>query len=84
MSEPRCTEVDITVTAGGKVQIVKFDLQNEFSFGYSEKYTIPSDWTPERLEDWLAAKTIAIKAKVDAQAQVEQDALLEVSDWYVH
>lgn len=82
MSEPRCSEVNISVTSGGKVQIVKFDLQNEFSFGYSEKYTVPADWEPERFEEWLAAKTAAIKAKVDAFAQVEQDALLEISDWY--
>lgn len=82
MSDPVCSEVDITVTSGGKVQIVKFDLQNEFSFGYSEKYTVPADWSADRFEAWLATKTAAIKEKVDAFAQVEQDALLEVSDWY--
>lgn len=82
MSEPRCTDVEISVTAGGKIQIVKFNLQNDFGLSYSERYTIPADWSSERLEEWKASKVAAIQSKVDEYAQAEQDALLASSDWY--
>lgn len=81
MSEPTLTNVEITASTGGRVQIVKFNLQNEFGFGYTEKYTIPIDWSEERIETWQHNKMLAIKARVDEFAQVEQDALLEQSDW---
>lgn len=81
-SEPQITEVEISATAGGQVQIVKFNLQNEFSFGYTERYSIPADWDQERFEEWKERKTAEIKAKLDEQAQVEQDAMLASSDWY--
>lgn len=80
--DPRCIEVEILVATGGKAQIVQFKLSNDFSYSYSEKYTIPSDWTPEHFEAWQANKTIEIKQKIDALAQAEQDALLASSDWY--
>lgn len=82
MAEPECTGVEITVSTGGAVQIVKFNLRNDFGFAYTEKYTIPADWSAERVETWKATKTAAIKEKVDALAQLEQDALLESADWY--
>lgn len=82
MSDPVCTEVEISATSAGHVQIVKFNLRNDFGLTYSEKYTIPSDWSEERLETWRQTKTDALKAKVEAYAQVEQDALLAASDWY--
>lgn len=82
MSEPRCTEVEITASTGGSVQIVKFNLRNDFGFTYTERYTIPADWTPERVREWQEAKTDEIKDKVDEFAQAEQDALLDASDWY--
>lgn len=82
LTEPQCVEVEITASSGGKVQIVQFKLSNDFTFGYTEKYTIPTDWTPERLEEWRDNKLDEIKRKVDEHAQVEQDALLESSDWY--
>lgn len=80
--QPQITELEISASAGGKVQIVRFNLQNEFSFGYTERYTIPADWSPERFEEWKETKTAEIKAKLDAQAQAEQDAMLASSDWY--
>lgn len=82
MTEPQCKEIEITATTGGKVQIVQFKLSNDYTFGYTERYTIPTDWTPERIEEWKEAKTRAIKEKVDELAQAEQDALLGSSDWY--
>lgn len=82
MTDPRCTELDINVSTGGSVQIVKFNLRNDFGFSYTERYTIPESWAPERFEEWKAAKTLAIKAKIDEFAQIEQDALLESSDWH--
>lgn len=82
MTEPNCTSVEIQVSTGGSVQIVKFNLRNEFGMTYTEKYTIPKDWSAERVETWRENKTAQLKEKVDAHAQVEQDALLASSDWY--
>lgn len=82
MSEPICKEVEISVRTGGSVQIVKFNLRNDFGFTYAERYTVPTDWSEERLEQWKVAKTKEIKDKIDQFAQVEQDALLASADWY--
>lgn len=82
MTEPQCIKVDISVQTGGQVQIVKFNLSNNFSFGYTESYTVPADWDEDRLREWIATKTQAMKDKVDGLAQAEQDSLLASSDWY--
>lgn len=82
MTEPQCHAVDITVTTGGKVQIVQFKLSNSFELGYTESYTIPADWTEERREEWRVRKIDELKAKIDDFAQAEQDSLLASSDWY--
>jgi len=82
VTEPKLVEVDIKASTGGKVQIVQFKLSNDFTFEYGERYTIPAGWSPERVEEWVDNKIEALKAKIDDFAQVEQDALLESSDWY--
>lgn len=81
-ADPVCTDVEITASSGGSVQIVKFNLRNDFGFTYTEKYTVPADWSPDRLAEWRDSKTQELKAKVDIFAQVEQDAMLASSDWY--
>lgn len=82
MSKPVAKECEISVTTGGKIQIVKFNLANDFGITITERFDVPKDWSQEELDEWLLEKTSEIKGKVDHFAQQEQDALLEAADWY--
>lgn len=81
-TNPTCTEVEISVRAAGKVQIVQFKLSNDYEVAYAERYTIPADWTQERIDEWKDNKTKQMREKIELYAQAEQDALIEASDWY--
>lgn len=79
MSEPVLTEVNLTYSSGGKVQIIKYDLDSSYFVSESRKYSIPEDWTEEQALEFQEKKREEIRARVEAQAQVEFDERWEQS-----
>lgn len=76
MDEPKCIEVSSWVSTGGKVQLVKFELNADYSFGESRKYSIPEGWTEQQVSEFHYEKTIELRGQIEPLAQQELDDLI--------
>lgn len=77
MSEPACTEALVSVSVGGKVQIVKFEYSADFHYSMSRKYDIPEGWTEADVADFQKDKSIQLRGEVETLAEAEMNELLE-------
>lgn len=73
MSEPKLIEISASASAGGKVQIIKYDESSDYFVSLSQKYTIPDDWTAEEATEFQIAVQEELREHVDALAQIERD-----------
>lgn len=71
--EPKLKEINVSFSAGGKVQIIKFDVSSDYHISASERYEIPEEMSNEDARAFRDAKYTEIRALVDAQAQAEFD-----------
>lgn len=79
MSEPKLEQIGMSVSLGGKVAIIKFDLSADYHVSGSRTYSIPEDWTNEQAEDFQVQEYERLREVVDKQSQVEYDDLWEQS-----
>lgn len=79
MSEPRLEEVTVSVSLGGKVGLVKYDLSADYHLSQTRRYKIPEDWTNEMAEAFQVEAEAALRKVVDAAAQREADGLIKQS-----
>jgi hypothetical protein len=79
-SEPRCTEVTVSASVGGKVQIVKFEYTADFHYSMTRKYDIPEDWAETDVLDFQHDKTVLLREQLEVAAQAEMDELMRQRD----
>lgn len=79
-SEPICTEVTVSSSVGGKVQIVKFEYTADFHYSMSRKYSVPEGWTEQDVRDFQQDKTIELRENLEGIAQAEMDELIQQRD----
>lgn len=80
MSEPVCTEVNVSASVGGKVQIVKYEYTADYHYSMSRKYSVPEDWTEQDVRDFQQDKTITLRENLEGIAQGEMDELTKQRD----
>lgn len=80
MSEPTLTEIAVTHSAGGKVQMIKYVQDASYFVSESRKYAIPEDWTEEQANEFRDDKAAEIRERVDTAAAKEFIELAEQSD----
>lgn len=73
MSEPKLTQVGLTISAGGKVQIIKYDLDSSYFVSANRTFTIPDDWTQEQAEEFQAEQLDRLRTQIDKRADIEFD-----------
>lgn len=78
--EPRCTEVAIGVSMGGKVQIVTYEHDANYFFNIRRTYAIPEAFTDEQVVEFERAKYAEIYAEVERITQDEVDQLMAERD----
>jgi hypothetical protein len=78
MSEVTVTEVEVNYEMGGKVQIVKFEYQEEYHVGRAQTYS--GRWTEEEAKAFHAEKLDEYRQEVGAEAQAEVDRLMKLRD----
>lgn len=76
-TEPKCTEVLVSSSVGGRVQIVKYEYSADFHYSQSRKYDIPPGWTEQDVDDFQKDKTIQLRSELEPHAQAEMDDLLK-------
>lgn len=73
--EPRVTEVKVEVVVGGKVQLVKYEQQADYSFGLSRTYAV--DMTETEAQQFQMARTQMMREEVEPHADAEYQKLLD-------
>lgn len=79
-SEAKCTEVVVSASVGGKVQIVKFEYTADFHYSMTRKYDIPEDWSELDVLDFQHDKTVLLREQLEVAAQAEMDDLMRQRD----
>jgi hypothetical protein len=73
MAEPRCIEVSVTRSQGGKISIVKYDHSSDWFVSHGRRYAIPEGWTQEQIDEFELKVSADLHALVDGQDQAEYD-----------
>jgi hypothetical protein len=82
MSEPKLEEVVISVSFGGKVQIIKYEIGSDYHVSQTRRYSIPEDWNNVQAEEFQAEEHDRLRSEVEEVAQKELDALLDAKSAY--
>lgn len=79
-NQPVCTEVSVSASVGGKVQIVKFEYTADFHYSMSRKFSIPEGWKDKEIKSFQQDKTLALREELEHIAQAEMDELIKQRD----
>jgi hypothetical protein len=79
-SDPVCTGANVSVSVGGKVQIVKYEYTADFHYSMSRQYSVPEDWTERDVKDFQQDKIIELRENLEGVAQAEMDELISQRD----
>lgn len=77
--QPKCLEVTVNASTGGKVTIVKFDLSSDYHFSQTARYSIPEDWSQEQVDKFVAEESLRLYEQVDGVAQPVLEDLMDQS-----
>jgi len=80
MADPICTEVSVSASVGGKVQIVKFEYSADFHYSMSRKFTVPEDWDEKEIKNFQTDRTLALREDLENIAQAEMNELIKQRD----
>jgi hypothetical protein len=79
-SEPQITEVTISHSAGGGVNIRKYgDEKSNYSYFESLKLVFQEDWTEDEISTYVEEKRQVLRARVDAIATDEHSERFDAS-----
>lgn len=79
-SKPRLTEVTISHSAGGGVNIRKYgDEKSNYSYFESQKLAFEDDWTEADIAEYVEQRRAALRERVDAIGQAEHDERFDAS-----
>lgn len=78
--QPVCTEVTVSASVGGKVQIVKFEYNEDFHYSMTREYSIPEQWTEKDIKDFQQDKIIELRENLEGIAQAEVDDMCKRRD----
>jgi hypothetical protein len=79
VSEPRCIEVSVTRSQGGKISIVKYDHSSDWFNSMGRRYEMPEDWTQDQIDEFHIEKQAELEAIIDALDQADYDVRAEQS-----
>lgn len=77
--KPVLKEISVSVSAGGKVQIIKYDVDSSYFVSSSKRYEIPESWTEEEAAAFEKQVHDELRQIVDNRAQDEFDERWEQS-----
>lgn len=82
MSEPRCIEVSIQHSGGGKVAILEYGkITSNWGLSLSRRYEIPEDWTQENIDEFQLKQHNHLHALIEPLDQAEFDQRYEQREW---
>lgn len=78
--QPVPLEVSISASVGGKVQIVKYEYDENYFISMSQKWSVPEDWTEDEIEVFRRYQYSKLREQVQGLGQVEVDTLMASRD----
>lgn len=82
LDTPRCVEVSVTRSQGGKVAIVKYDHNSDWFISMSRRFAVPEGWDQDAIDAFQVEEHDKLKAIVDAMDTEEMNTRLEAADWF--
>lgn len=79
--QPRLSQIGITSSMGGKVQIIQYREDSSFFVSHSETWDVPEGMTTEEVEAFRVDRYQELREQVDGLAQIERDERVGQSDW---
>jgi hypothetical protein len=82
LTEPRCIEVSVQHSGGGKVAIRDFGkVTSNWGISFSRRYEIPSDWTEEQIDEFQITKSDELHELIEPIDQEEFDVRYKQRNW---
>lgn len=80
--EPRCVEVVVQRSGGGKVAIKEYGkVSSQWGVSFSRRYIVPEDWDDDRVDEFQIAKSDELRALIEPIDQAEFDERYKQRDW---
>lgn len=74
---PVLTEVSASASLGAKVQLVKFELNTDYHYSMSGKWSVPEDWTEDQCREFRRQKVQELKDELEPIAEKEFEDLMK-------
>jgi hypothetical protein len=82
MAEPKCVEVSVQHSGGGRVTIVDFGkVQSNWGVSMSRRFEIPADWSQKQIDDFQLAENNHLHELIEPIDQDEYEVRYEQRDW---
>jgi hypothetical protein len=82
VTEPRCIEVAVQHSGGGKVAIRDFGkVSSNWGISFSRRYEIPPDWTEDQVDEFQVTKSDELHQLIEPIDQEEFDTRYEQRNW---
>jgi hypothetical protein len=82
MSEPRCIEIAVQHSGGGKVAIREYGkITSNWGLSMSRRFEIPEDWTQEQIDEFQVTENDRLHKLIEALDQEEFDQRYAQRDW---
>jgi len=79
--EPRCVEAGCSASVGAKVQIIKFEFDENAFFSWNRRYEVPEGWTEDQVTEFQALKTQELyEAIQELHAQPAVNSMMDERD----
>lgn len=78
--QPVPLEVAVSASVGGKVQIVKYEYDENYFISMTQRWSVPEDWTEEELAVFRKYQYSKLREQVQELGQTEVDALMASRD----
>lgn len=77
---PVCTEVNVSASVGGKIQIVKFEYTSDYHYTMGQRFAVPESWSQQDIRDFRQDQIILLREHLEGIAQGEVDELMQQRD----
>lgn len=80
--EPRCIEVSVQYSGGGKVAIKEYGkISSNWGVSMSRRYEVPADWDEDQIAEFQVTKRDELKELVDPIDNEEFNERYAQRDW---
>lgn len=82
VSKPRCIEIAVQHSGGGKVAIKEYGkISSNWGLSMSRRFEIPEDWTQDQIDDFQLREHARLMQLIEPIDQAAFDERYEQRDW---